>query len=371
MKLLLLSDSETPHTIKWTRYLSHHLDQIYLFSIFPPVSDQLSSLKNVTIVSSDIDRSVFLKKEGSIGKLHYLRTIPIIKKMIKKYKPDILHAHYLSSYGLLGALSGFHPFILSVWGSDIFNFPNISILHNKLSKYILSRTDRILSTSHIMASEISKYTRKPITVTPFGIDTDVFKPAIQQKEPGEIRIGIIKSLEEKYGIEYLLKAFKIVLSKTQTAKLSLTIVGGGLLKEKLISLAKELDIFEYTKFIGKIPSDEVIYYHNMLDIAVFPSIEDSESFGVAVIEASACEKPVIASRVGGFPEVIDHNVTGLLVPPKNEVALASAIESLLNDEQLRNQFGIAGRKMVKKKYNLKDNLEQMITIYDETLVNIT
>ena len=367
MKLLLLAEPESSHTIKWIRYLSQYLEHIYLFSIFPPMSNQLHELKNVTVISGDLNRSVFLKKEGSIGKVQYISAIPLLKKTIKKYKPDILHAHYLSSYGLLGALSGFHPFILSVWGCDIFTFPKISIVHKKLVKYTLSRADKILSTSRVMAKEIQIYTRKNIAVTPFGIDTDVFKPGPQKNDSDEIRIGIIKSLEEKYGIEYLLKAFKIISSKKRDKKLSLIIVGGGSMMAQLMALAKELGIFQYTKFVGKVSPDEVINYHNMLDIAVFPSIEDSESFGVAVLEASACEKPVIASNVGGFPEVVEDGVTGFLVPPKDEVILANAIDKLLYDERLRRELGENGRQNVIKKYLVKDNVKQMVNIYNDIM----
>lgn len=138
-----------------------------------------------------------------------------MKKVITEFKPDILHAHYASSYGLLGALSGFHPYIISVCGSDVFDFPNTSFLHKIVLKYNLSVADKILSTSNVMAIETSKYTNKEIIVTPFGIDLDKFKPlsvkTIFNKE--NIVIGTITILEEKYGIEYLIRAFAIVKNK--------------------------------------------------------------------------------------------------------------------------------------------------------------
>ena len=83
------------------------------------------------------------------------------------------------------------------------------------------------------------------------------------------------------------------------------------------------------------------------------------------MEAMACEKPVIASDVGGLPEVIENNVTGLLVPPTNTEELAQAMEILVRDEQLRIKLGKQGRERVKKLYNWKDNLDSMIRIYEE------
>jgi len=104
-----------------------------------------------------------------------------------------------------------------------------------------------------------------------------------------------------------------------------------------------------TVFTGKVNYGEVPKYHNMLTISVFPSIFESESFGVSILEASACEKPVVVSNVGGLPEVVDDQKTGFIVPPKDPEKLAEAIEKLILNESLRLQIGKAGRIMVKEK----------------------
>src|SRR4030042_230985 len=82
--------------------------------------------------------------------------------------------HDILSYGFIGALSGFHPFIISVWGSDVYDFPYRSIFHKILLKHNLSKADIILSTSHAMADQVRKFTHKNILVTPFGIDLKRF-----------------------------------------------------------------------------------------------------------------------------------------------------------------------------------------------------
>ncbi|MCD7873784.1 MAG: glycosyltransferase, partial [Acidaminococcaceae bacterium] len=145
-------------------------------------------------------------------KIRYLEALLLLKKVIKIFQPDIIHAHYATSYGLLGALVGFHSYIISVWGSDIFDFPNISLFHKNIIKYNFFKADIILSTSNVMAEEIQKYTSKGIKVTPFGVDINEFKPLNVDSifKPNKIVIGTIKTLEEKYGIEYLIRAFSIV-----------------------------------------------------------------------------------------------------------------------------------------------------------------
>src|SRR5690606_14490213 len=116
------------------------------------------------------------QNENQLSKLNYLKAYRQVKRIIREFKPDILHAHYASSYGLIGALSSFHPFVLSVWGADIYNFPHISPLHNAIIRYNIRKADMILSTSKIMKTETMKYTPKEIVVTPFGIDIEKFYP---------------------------------------------------------------------------------------------------------------------------------------------------------------------------------------------------
>ena len=103
----------------------------------------------------------------------------------------------------------------------------------------------------------------------------------------------------------------------------------------------------------------------MLNIAVFPSLE--ESFGVSVIEASACEKPVVVSDVGGLPEVVEDNVTGFVIPKKNVDLLTDRIEKLLLDSELRIKLGQNGREKVKREFEWEICVDKMIGIYKKRL----
>ncbi|MCR4942155.1 MAG: glycosyltransferase [Campylobacter sp.] len=361
MKVLLLSDPNSSHTIKWAKSLSQKGIDIAIFGIGSLKVNTYKDIKNIQIYT--LNKSID-KNEGALSKIRYLGAIPKIKKIIKEFKPDLVHAHYASSYGLLGALSDFHPFVLSVWGSDVFSFPLKSPLHKFILKNNLKKADKILSTSHVMARQTKLYTPKDITVTPFGIDLNSFKPMHTKNElfdENDIVIGTIKTLEEKYGIEYLIKAFKILVDKFPNLPLKLLIVGGGSLEKSLKNLALELNLNDKVTFTGAVPYEQVIKYHNMLSVSV--SISDSESFGVAIIEASACEKPVVVSSVGGLPEVVQDGVTGIVVPPKNPQQTAQAIEKIIMDKNLMSQMGKDGRIRVKNLYNWDENLAQMIDIY--------
>jgi glycosyltransferase involved in cell wall biosynthesis len=218
-----------------------------------------------------------------------------------------------------------------------------------------------------MKKEIEKYTDKDIAVIPFGIDLNIFKPMKVHHvfKEDTIVVGTIKSLEKKYGLEYLIDAFAILQKRIKDYSLKLLIVGKGSLDLKLKARVKDIGIESETVFTGFIQPVEIPFYHNMLTISVFPSIDNSESFGVAAVEAMACEKPVVVSNVGGLPEVVEDNVTGLLVPPANAEKLADAIEILVKNEQMRIKLGKQGRQRVEKLYNWEDNLNSMIRIYEE------
>jgi glycosyltransferase involved in cell wall biosynthesis len=363
MKLLLLSDPNSVHTIKWAKSLAQNNIKIIIFGLGDLIVKDYDNIENIEIKTLN---KFIPKNEGALSKIKYLKSLPIVKEIIKEFKPDLVHSHYASSYGLVGALSGFSPFILSVWGSDVFSFPNKSFFHKAILKYNLKKANKILSTSHIMAKETNLYINQEIEVTPFGIDIQQFQPQYTKEElfdKDDIVIGTVKTLEDKYGIEYLIKAFKILSDKYQELPLKLLIVGSGSLDKELKNLTKELKISSKTIFTGNIPFTEVPKYHNMLSV----SVSNSESFGVAIIEASSCAKPVVVSNVGGLPEVVENGVSGFVVEARNPQKTANAIEKLIFDDELRIQIGNNGRDRVKRLYNWDDNVKQMINIYKDIL----
>ena len=367
MKVLILADPDSAHTVKWIRSLSLQGIEIFLFGLNDYNDKNYSDLINFHIFTSKVDKEIFSLPETAVSKLSYLKSLPKIKKIIKEYDPDILHAHYASSYGILAALVGFHPMIISVYGSDVFNFPNTSIFSSLIFKFNLSRADRILSTSNVMAEETKKYTSKKVEVIPFGIDLNSFKHLSEYNHPENIFvIGTVKALEAIYGIDYLIKAFKIILDKYSQIDVKLLVVGGGSQELKLKELCRELHIERNVEFAGRVSFEKLADYYNQMDTAVF--LSKSESFGVSVLEASACELPVVVSNVGGLPEVVENNVTGFVVEKLNPEAAAEAIEKLLLEPGLRKQMGLNGRKRVEKFYNWDDNVNQMINIYS-SLIN--
>ena len=365
MKLLILGDPSSSHIIKWVRALSENGIEITLFGVQDFYQKHYEGLEKFNVHSLKLDKSLTDTNEGSLKKIQYFNSLKHIKKIIREFKPDIIHSHYISSYGLLGALSSFRPFIISVWGSDIFSFPNMSLIHKMSVKFSLLKADKILSTSKMMVNEVRKYSNKQVEITPFGVDVEKFKQAKVKSifSEDDFVIGTIKKLEKKYGIIYLIQAFKILTEEYPDKSLKLLIGGGGTEREKLENLVNELGIKEKVFFAGYILPEDVPRYFNMLNICCISSIEDSESFGVAALEASACEIPVIASNIGGLPEVVEDGVTGFLVEKESPQAIVEAVNKLINDPKLRINLGRNGRKKVLNQYNWSKSVQQMISIY--------
>lgn len=361
MKICYLSDASSIHTKKMCYFFKEKGYDISVISL----ND--GEIDGVKVYSMGMD----IKNQGSfISKVGYLKYVMKMKNIVKEVNPDILHAHYASSYGLIGSFINYNKYILSVWGSDVYDFPRKSFVHKNILKYNLSKADILLSTSKAMVKETRKYTDKEIYITPFGVDVNKFKPnEIGYSNNGELIIGTIKTLEEKYGIEYLIRAFHLVKKNNGNLNVKLKIAGKGSKEKELKMLCKELSIEDCVEFLGFISQDEVVEVLNSFDIAVFPSILDSESFGVAAVEAEACGVPVIVSDVEGLMESTKPEYSSLVFRKKDTKDLVEKIERLLLDDELRINMKKNARRYVEENYNYIDNFNYINDIYLDLLIN--
>ncbi len=366
MKLLILSDANSTHTLKWIQSLCQKESyDIFLFSFFKPNSTSINIYKkyNIKFSSPNLESKIRNIRRPNLSKIIYLKSLFDLKKIIKKFKPDIVHAHYASSYGVLGLLTGFKPFILSVWGSDIYHFPYLNPLNKIIMKKIIHKSDKICSSSIAMKKIITKeYGREEIEVVPFGIDTDRFKPNKQKKN--QFVVGTIKSIENHNGIECLLDAAKIVIHDLKK-DINFVIVGEGSLRKQMESRAIELKIEKMVKFLGYVNHEKV--YKHFQNLSLFVAVSKRESFGVSILEAAACEVPSITSNIGGLPEVNIDKLTGIVIKPDNPIDLAGSIIKLYENKDLRTKMGKSARERVIKKFNWKDNVNEMIKIYNSSI----
>lgn len=363
-RVLILSDSSSDHTKRWVKATAERGHEVALFSLNDMDADYYHKLDGVTLYAHNIFGTLKDQKtNGTVEKLNYLKPYRALKRCIREFKPDIVHAHYATSYGLLGVLSGFHPLVISLWGSDAYLFPKVSWLHRKLLEFNLSKADRILSTSHCMAREVSKYTNKKILVTPFGVDEEKFVPANGKENKKEFVIGTVKTLSAIYGIDTLIDAFAMVVRENPALKIRLVIAGNGVERNNLEKQAYNLGLADKVTFLGRIPNEDVAVLLSNLDVYVALSRSDSESFGVAAVEAMSCGVPVVVAAADGFKEVVPDGVAGYIVPKNDARTAADRISYLLNNMSVAQEMGKAGRKHVLDNYTWASSVDTMMDIY--------
>jgi glycosyltransferase involved in cell wall biosynthesis len=289
-----------------------------------------------------------------------------VARLFRDHGCELLNAHYATGYGVLATLSGVRPRLVSVWGSDVYEFPAISPLHRALVRYVVRSADAVASTSEAMARQAERIAgaplQRPVAITPFGVDTGRFRPGTGSaaRHDGRLVIGTVKTLARNYGIDTLIDAFALLRQRASGEALRLRIVGDGPERAALESRAAALG--GAVEFVGPVPHDEVPQQLQLLDVYVAAS--RIESFGVAVIEASACGLPVVVSDAGGLPEAVEDGVTGLVVRRESPPALAEAIARLVDDAALRRSLGEAGRQRVQQRYEWGDCVDRMASTYE-------
>lgn len=360
-KIALLSAASSIHTIRWANGLADAGHEIHV------VTQQTAF--------ESFDRRVKIHHFPFTGVGGYFLMVPFVRRLFQRLSPDVVNAHYASGYGTTARLVNYHPWVLSVWGSDVYDFPYKSPLHRYLVKKNLLAADLVASTSNCMAAQTKRIAPAltNIAITPFGVDMECYSsinfPDSASAE--SVVIGTVKAMESKYGVTTLLRAFALLRKKMLVenpgigSQLQLRLVGDGPQTGELVNLSNELGIGGCTVFVGRVPHAQVPNELAKLDI--FVALSELESFGVAIIEAGAAKRPVVVSDAGGLPEVTVDGSTGFVVPKSNPEAAAAAIEKLVLDAGLRRRMGGAGREHVALHYSWPACIKQMEAVYSRVL----
>ena len=398
MKICYMGNIDAVHTQRWAKAfakMGHDVHVVYMGGEENNIMDLKKAGISVHLLNSQVLTNSFVgytksteKSSGLsyVGRHFYRRlpewiTTPLkiylvnprrLRNLLKKIQPDILHAWFLYDSGCIAALSRYRPLVVSSWGTDVtFNsFDNGRSLWmlKWANRFCLKKADVITATSKWLADRTAEYAPKgnTIQIVPFGIDCEEFNPVEKKIENGTVTLGFAKHLLPKYGPDTLIEAF--VHLKDEYPFLRLKMAGEGYMLAELERRVRAFDVENRVTFMGKIPHSEMPRFLSEVDIAIQPSRRNSESFGVAALEASAMEIPVVSTRVGGVPECIKDGKTGILVKPDDAKALSEAIAFLIENPQKGKEMGKAGRKFVLQNYRWQDNTKAMMEIYQQTLL---
>lgn len=359
-QILYFANCNNYHTRKWARYFAGEGYIVHVASLEKPGEGNVGEIDGVTVhwLKNGSER---LGSESQ--KIGYLQTISQAKQLICEINPDIIHAHFASSYGTVCSLACDRPYYLSVWGSDVYDFPRKSVLHRAILKHSLRKCAWLMSTSRAMAKETRKYTDKPIDITPFGVDMSLFSPDKRRPADGFV-IGTVKGLEEKYGIETMLRACKRVHDARPDLDLRVRIAGTGTLEKTLHALSCDLSMSGYVNWLGFISQERAACEWASMDVAIVPSESESESFGVSAVEAQACGTPIIISDIPGLMEACDGGSTASVVERGDISGFADAIIGLADDPVQRSAMAKNALSYVRETYEYQSCFSRIQSIYE-------
>lgn len=294
---------------------------------------------------------------------------------------DVFQASEPTGSGIAGIILKLitgKKFLLHLQG-DLFNLPRnqFSWFKIEISRFMTRLAckfaDKIRCVSNSIITEAKKYgiSSNKLVFVPSRCDVKKFDPKVWQDAREELRnqlkirdkkvIMFLGTLSVHKGLSYLLRAMPDVFSYYPDSIVLL--IGSGPLMNELESQASELCIADKVKFCGHIAYDEVPLYLSTADIFVFPSID--EGLPRAVMEAMAMELPVVASRVGGIPEIILHKETGLLVDPCQPSQIAESLIWVLNNESLAREMGVRARQKIVSQYSFERGIEKYVDLLYE------
>lgn len=339
------------------------------------------------------EKPYLVKELQPFGKIGLAAVLPSLIWHLWKF--DIIHFHF-PFYGsshfatLVKKLRGEKTKLVLTYHMDNegtgFRKAFFNYYKNFVAPFVLKNADKIIVSSddYIEHSDIQEYYYNHVDKfieIPFGVprkfkpmpkDTTLLeKHGLNHNDFIALIVGGLDSAHFFKGINFLIKAIDQIENKNIKA----LIVGSGNLKPMYEKKVKEMDLENRVKFAGYVKSDELVKYFNLADVFTLPSINKAEAFGIVLLEAMSCGKPLIASNLKGVRTVVDQGINGLLVEPKNSQDLASKIEYLFNNPEKIKEFGQRGLETVEKKYRwsiVADKLEKVyldLINQDENLSN--
>jgi len=296
-KYLLLADGSSPHILKWVKELVLYFD-LYLISLNGTISEisEYINKDNIYILNEHA--------QATGGNYKLIFKLPQIRKLIKQIEPDYINAHYLSSYGFLGALSksSAHNTVLiqSTWGSDVLVEPFSNFIRKQIAKFALRKADLVTSDSWYMCDVIHQLIgNKEVVVFPFGLEI-----VEECKISKEKLVFSNRALKDFYNIDSIVEWFA-----KQSSEYKLVIANEGIEKKALEYLVKKLHISNRVQFVGYLSEEEQKTLYQKAKYYI--SIPDSDATSVSLLEAMQYGVIPIVSNIPANREWILDGINGI------------------------------------------------------------
>lgn len=336
MNLCIISNGSSPHTRKWIVPLISEIKRIHLIS-YTRVEQKLPQVETVD-----------LTKISKLKVIKFLLWGIWSRRYIREIKPDIVHAHQIQGAGWLGSMSNHHPFILSAWGSDLYNLN----IQPKIIKFIswkaINSCNRfVVPSQHMRKAALSQgIPSKKLVVIPWGIDHNTFTSECQDKIQSRIALGLPpdmtlalspRALTPTYNIDTIISACSNLTDRVKEFKLL------------ILKFNPDPDYYRYLqKLIKETHLDPHIIWIEQINDAIsmaqlysasdlLISIPSSEGYGLSVYEAMSCACPAVISDLDAFSNLTDRYHC-LKVAPRDSSETADAVSELIINTHLRDQI---------------------------------
>ncbi|MFN8455094.1 MAG: glycosyltransferase family 4 protein [Anaerolineae bacterium] len=371
MRLCYLADPRSTHTRRWLDYFVSRGHEVHLLTVHPYFSP-LAGVKAHRILPLP---PALKNMQRGHGWLALLFSSWRINSFIRTINPDVLHAHFAKYYGWLAALSGFHPWVLTVWGGDIIADQGAFQLAGKwLTPFSLKKADLVTAVSQHLLGVARQY-MNPATdgyVTTIGADLANFNPTVDATAWREqLGLGLQpvvlspRSFTPLYNIHTIVAAIPHVLAQVPEALFVFkenSSAGWEAYREQIRQMVSDLKVEGAVRYTGEVPYQEMAAFYRLADVVV--SVPLSDGLPVTVLEAMACGVPLVLSRLPHLEKLFVDGQNALTVPAQEPQQLAEAIVRLLHDKPLQQQMITNNLALVKAHGDFQAEMQKMEKLYE-------
>ncbi len=363
LRLCVLGDFDSIHTRRWLEPFVERGHEVHAVSYYRPQASLpgvqmhvLDGRGNRTAGAATEGRS----KTASRIPPNLLRLVNVLRyrrrglsRLLGEMKPDVLHAHYVPEYGFFAAATGFHPLVVSAWGSDVLIDSSASPLARLISGYTLRRADLVTSNNEYMSGRLREMgvpAEKVATIV-FGPDAFFLEgpESVNVRKPeAEHPPTVIstRSLDSPlYNVDLILRA--MALLRVRVPKAQLLVAGAGRLRPRLEALTQELGLGDSVRFLGFL--DAAALRDAFASSEVYVSVPDSDGTSVATLSAMAAGCFPVVSDLPTQHEWIQDGVNGFLVPLGDAHGLAQRLGDAMEDATLRREAAAGNRRLVEER----------------------
>jgi colanic acid/amylovoran biosynthesis glycosyltransferase len=303
----------------------------------------------------------------TVGAIGILPKVAHTARLLEQAGVRHVHAHFATHPALAGfaihQLTGI-TYSFTAHGSDLHVDRHMLPQKVEAASFVVAVTE---DNRGLIIQECGEDVRSKVHVVRCGVDTEVFRPPDSRAHSGPLRLLCVATIHEVKGQHILVEALSRL--RELGVDVTLRLVGDGPDRRRIQRQIAAAGLAEVVEVLGAQPRDAVLRELEHADVLIAPSVPTSEGkregLPVVLVEAMACGLPVIASRLSGIPEVVQHGANGLLVPPGDADALAEAIIRLDADPALRWRFGHNGRSTVLREFDLHDNARRLTSLFDQ------